>query len=340
MIVVGAVIGSGIFVVPAAVLRQSGGHVGVALLVWLVAGILSLLGALTYGELGAMKPEAGGLYAYLRDAFGPLPAFLFGWTQFLVISSGSVATLAVAFTGYLGALVPLTPTLSRVAAVLMIVLVAAINVRGTRGSADVQNWTTGLKAGAILVMSVLRMRQLGFPTIRVDRPTVRLIADWIGIKNLPGDDIGPKQFTELARSISETDQKAAAAAFNADPRDTASPQSVARLLELIWHRRTLSPGSSELLLDIMRRSTTGTERIKGLLPPGVEVAHKTGTIGGTTNDVGIVKLPDGAGHVALVVFVKESTRDVPARERAIAQISRALYDYFLFSPATPTVSSR
>lgn len=155
MIVVGAVIGSGIFVVPAAVLRQSGGHVGVALLVWLVAGILSLLGALTYGELGAMKPEAGGLYAYLRDAFGPLPAFLFGWTQFLVISSGSVATLAVAFTGYLGALVPLTPTLSRVAAVLMIVLVAAINVRGTRGSADVQNWTTGLKAGAILVMSVL-----------------------------------------------------------------------------------------------------------------------------------------------------------------------------------------
>lgn len=155
MIVVGAVIGSGIFVVPAAVLRQSGGHVGVALLVWLVAGILSLLGALTYGELGAMKPEAGGLYAYLRDAFGPLPAFLFGWTQFLVISSGSVATLAVAFTGYLGALVPLTPTVSRVAAVLMIVLVAAINVRGTRGSADVQNWTTGLKAGAILVMSVL-----------------------------------------------------------------------------------------------------------------------------------------------------------------------------------------
>jgi APA family basic amino acid/polyamine antiporter len=155
MIVVGAVIGSGIFVVPAAVLRQSGGHVGVALLVWLVAGILSLLGALTYGELGAMKPEAGGLYAYLRDAFGPLPAFLFGWTQFLVISSGSVATLAVAFTGYLGALVPLTPTLSRVAAVLMIVLVAAINVRGTRGSADVQNWTTGLKAGAILAMSVL-----------------------------------------------------------------------------------------------------------------------------------------------------------------------------------------
>ncbi|MBA3969497.1 MAG: class A beta-lactamase [Gemmatimonadetes bacterium] len=185
-----------------------------------------------------------------------------------------------------------------------------------------------------------RMRQLGFSAIRVDRPTVGLIADWIGIKRLPGEDVGPKQFNELARSVSEADQKAAAAAFDADPRDTSTPQAMVRLLEMIWHRRTLSPGSSELLLDIMRRSTTGTERIKGLLPPGVEVAHKTGTIGGTTNDVGIVKLPDGAGHVALVVFVKESTRDVPARERAIAQISRALYDYFLFSPATHTVSSR
>ena len=89
LIVVGTVIGSGIFIVPATVLRQSGGALGVALLVWLVAGVLSLLGALTYGELGAAKPEAGGLYAYIRDAFGPLPAFLYGWTKFFVISTCS-----------------------------------------------------------------------------------------------------------------------------------------------------------------------------------------------------------------------------------------------------------
>ncbi|MGH7458139.1 MAG: APC family permease [Longimicrobiaceae bacterium] len=153
LIVVGTVIGSGIFIVPGAVLRQSGGDVGVALLVWLVAGILSLLGALTYGELGAADPEAGGIYVYVRDAFGPLPAFLYGWTLFFVISSGSVATLAVAFTAYLNQLVPLGSGAARVMAVLMIAAVAAINVRGTREGATVQNWTTIFKVGAIVLMS-------------------------------------------------------------------------------------------------------------------------------------------------------------------------------------------
>ena len=82
---IGTVIGSGIFLVPGGVLRQTGGHAGPALLVWLVGGALSLLGALAYGELGAMNPAAGGLYVFLRDAFGPLTAFLYGWTFFLVI---------------------------------------------------------------------------------------------------------------------------------------------------------------------------------------------------------------------------------------------------------------
>jgi basic amino acid/polyamine antiporter, APA family len=153
-IVVGTVIGSGIFIVPASVLRQTGGAVGLAMLVWLAAGVLSLLGALTYGELGASRPEAGGLYVYIRDAFGALPAFLFGWTSFFVISSGSVATLAVAFTAYLGQLVALPPLARKLVAVAMIAVVMVVNVRGTRQGADVQNWTTALKAGAIVVMSL------------------------------------------------------------------------------------------------------------------------------------------------------------------------------------------
>ena len=98
LIVIGTVIGSGIFIVPATVLQQTGGSISLSLAVWFVAGVLSLLGALTYGELGAANPDAGGLYVYIRDAFGPLPAFLYGWTAFFVIGSGSVATLAVAFT--------------------------------------------------------------------------------------------------------------------------------------------------------------------------------------------------------------------------------------------------
>lgn len=155
MIVVGTVIGSGIFIVPAVVLRQTEGSVGLALLVWLIAGALSLLGALTYGELGAMRPEAGGIYVYIREAFGPLPAFLYGWTLFFVIASGSVATLAVAFSSYLNQLVPLSELASRAIAIAMIVVVMLINIRGARQSANVQNWTTLAKVGAILLMSAL-----------------------------------------------------------------------------------------------------------------------------------------------------------------------------------------
>jgi APA family basic amino acid/polyamine antiporter len=97
LMIVGTVIGSGIFLVPSVVLRVVGNSVPMALLAWVAGGILSLLGALTYGELSAMKPKTGGLYVYIRDGFGPFPAFLFGWTMFFVISSGSIATLAVAF---------------------------------------------------------------------------------------------------------------------------------------------------------------------------------------------------------------------------------------------------
>ncbi len=155
LIVVGTVIGSGIFIVPATTLQQTGNSVTVALLVWLVAGVLSLLGALTYGEMGAANPDAGGLYVYIRDAFGELPAFLYGWTALLVIASGSVATLAVAFSAYLGQIVPISGTAAKVVAVLMIIVTMVINVRGTRGSANVQNWTTGLKVTALVVISVV-----------------------------------------------------------------------------------------------------------------------------------------------------------------------------------------
>ena len=155
LIVIGTVIGSGIFLVPGAVLRQTGGSVGVALLVWLAAGVLSLLGALTYGEMGAAKPDAGGLYVYLRDALGPLPAFLYGWTMFFVMATGSCATLAVAFTNYLGQFVALPPIAGKAVSVLMIFVVMVINVRGTRQGANVQGVATAIKVAAILVMSVL-----------------------------------------------------------------------------------------------------------------------------------------------------------------------------------------
>src|SRR5271165_3744442 len=88
---VGSVIGSGIFLTPGLILRQLGGSVGYSLLVWSLGGVLSLLGALTYAELAAANPEAGGLYCYIRDAFGRLPAFLYGWSLLLVIASATIA---------------------------------------------------------------------------------------------------------------------------------------------------------------------------------------------------------------------------------------------------------
>src|SRR5438309_767184 len=155
LLIVGTVIGSGIFIVPGAVLRQTNGNITLAMLVWLAGGILSLLGALTYAELSAMNPKAGGLYIFIRDGFGSLPAFLYGWTLFFVISSGSVATLAVAFSSYLGEIIPLSPAIAKVAAIAMIAVVTVVNVFGTRESANLQDWTTAIKVIAILVMSLV-----------------------------------------------------------------------------------------------------------------------------------------------------------------------------------------
>jgi APA family basic amino acid/polyamine antiporter len=154
---VGTVIGSGIFLVPGPILRNVGGSVPEAFAVWLGGGALSLFGALTYGELSAMKPEAGGLYVYIHDCFGPFAAFLFGWTLFFVISSGSIATLAVAFGNYLGEFVQLSGAATKGVAVLMILVIMGVNVRGTRQSADLLNVTTIIKVAAILGVSALLM---------------------------------------------------------------------------------------------------------------------------------------------------------------------------------------
>src|SRR5947209_4155098 len=155
LLFVGSVIGSGIFLTPGLIFRHLGGSVGFSLLVWLAGGVLSLLGALTYAELAACNPEAGGLYCYIRDAFGRFPAFLYGWCLFLVIASGSVAALARAFSRYLAEIIQLTPLASTFAAVAMVAVVTIVNVWGTRKSADLQNWTTLAKVGIIVLLSAV-----------------------------------------------------------------------------------------------------------------------------------------------------------------------------------------
>ena len=155
LLFIGSVIGSGIFLTPGLILKQVHGSVGLAMLVWVAGGVMSLLGALTYAELAAAHPEAGGLYCFIRDGFGRLPAFLYGWCLFLVISSATIAALARAFARYLGVVVTLNPWQANAAALLMILLVGVVNVRGTRHSSDLQNWTTLIKGGLVLVLSLV-----------------------------------------------------------------------------------------------------------------------------------------------------------------------------------------
>jgi beta-lactamase class A len=167
----------------------------------------------------------------------------------------------------------------------------------------------------------------------VNRSTAQLIADWAGVSNLPPEDQWtPSTLRAAYASVKAEEQKAAAKRFDADPRDTSTPDAMAALLEKIYRKDLLKPESADLLLDIMHRCRTGEARLRGLLPQGTKIAHKTGTIGGTTNDVGIITLPDNAGHVAIAVFVKSSEKEGAARERAIAEIARAVHDFFLFQP--------
>jgi beta-lactamase class A len=184
-----------------------------------------------------------------------------------------------------------------------------------------------------------RLKALGVTGVRVDRPTVRLIADYIGIPKLASDNIKPEDFRALARAVPDSVNQSAANAFEDDPRDTATPEGMAKLLLAIWQGKALSQTNTDVLIDIMRRCLTGNARIKGMLPPGTVVAHKTGTLGGgdnitgagTQDDVGIIDLPNGAGHLIVVALVKGED-DSERGERAIAQISRAAYDYFVTNP--------
>ena len=177
-----------------------------------------------------------------------------------------------------------------------------------------------------------RMKELGLDGLRVDRSTALLISDWIGVRALPPEEQWtPGTFQVAYAAVTPEAQRAAAQRFDQDPRDTATPDAMAALLQRLYRRELpLKPASMDLLLDIMSRCRTGEARLRGLLPADTPVAHKTGTIGGTTNDVGIITLPDGAGHVAIAVFVKGSAKESAPRERAIAEISRAVHDFFLF----------
>ena len=174
------------------------------------------------------------------------------------------------------------------------------------------------------------MKRLGIEGLQVNRPTAWLIADWLGVPMDITQAWAPARFDSLAKIRTNEQMETSSTAFDADIRDTSTPEAMTQLLVNLYTQPVLKPASKTLLLDIMKRCETGLARLKGALPPDTEVMHKTGTIGNNTIDVGIVTLPGDAGHVAISVFIKSSKKDGPIRERAIAEISRTLYDYFLY----------
>jgi basic amino acid/polyamine antiporter, APA family len=151
MAVVGGIIGGGIFRTPAAVAERAG-SADVTLAVWVVGGAVALAGALCFGELGARRPRAGGGYVYLREAWGPLPAFLYGWALLLVIATGAIAAVAVMFADYTLALFGLPARLTLPLAIGAIVLLSGINYLGVRSGALTQNVFTVLKLVALAAL--------------------------------------------------------------------------------------------------------------------------------------------------------------------------------------------
>ena len=150
-IVVGTIIGSGIFLVPHNVATQVG-SVFSLYLVWIVGGALALAGALSLAELGAAMPEAGGIYVYLREAYGKLVAFLYGWGSLLVIDAGSAATLGVAFGIYAAGFVPLSPIEQKVLAGFVIAVLTVINILGVKKGTAVQTIFTIAKVGGLVII--------------------------------------------------------------------------------------------------------------------------------------------------------------------------------------------
>jgi APA family basic amino acid/polyamine antiporter len=158
-LVMGSMIGSGIFIVSADIARQVNSP-GLLMTTWIVAAVLTIIAALSYGELAAAMPHAGGQYVYLREAFGPLAGFLYGWTLFLVIQSGTIAAVGVAFAKYAGVFFPwisgarhagLVST-QQLVAIAVVIFLSVLNVRGIRTGAMVQNVFTFAKTAALLCL--------------------------------------------------------------------------------------------------------------------------------------------------------------------------------------------
>jgi beta-lactamase class A len=173
------------------------------------------------------------------------------------------------------------------------------------------------------------VRGQGITGLRVDRDTAAILRDFFG---LPAGT-----FSEALATARKADPKLEErgnhpnAAFDKDTRDSSTPNAMAELLSKIFTGHALSSATTKEIIGIMERCHTGNDRLRGRLPATTTVPDKTGTLGGSVNDVGVITLPDGKGQVVCAVFIKKSELPFADREKVIADIARAVYDYFLFA---------
>ena len=178
-----------------------------------------------------------------------------------------------------------------------------------------------------------RLRSLGIEGMSVNRSCQKLIMDFLGMDYAKYGHLTLDEITAARRGggWAPEEHHKDVLSFSADPQDQATPLAMTALLAKIFRREILDPASCDLILDIMRNCQTGEGRIKGGLPPGTPVAHKTGTIAGTVNDCGIITLPDGQGHLILTVLTKNFPGETEGVEAIIARVARFAYDYFYFT---------
>lgn len=181
-----------------------------------------------------------------------------------------------------------------------------------------------------------RLRAWGVDGVRVDRPEYALLLDFAGVSSEPPPEgWSLDRLRQRYRSAGPAERRLGMARFLADPRDTATPDSMVDLLVKIHRRELLRPASGDRLVRLLERCETGANRLRGDLPADVVFAHRTGTTDTTdgvaagTNDVGVLTLPDGLGHVALAAFLKQAKGETADRERVLSRIGRAVFERYV-----------
>ena len=167
--------------------------------------------------------------------------------------------------------------------------------------------------------------------MNIDNYTLEVLAISDGVKNLPKNlECTLEEYKSLVSEVTKEELEIAKKIFANDKHNNSTPRAMSTLLRLLFQKEILNDDNTEWILRTMRRNKLYPDRLMGLLPPRTTVAHKTGTATGYINDVGIISLPHTRGHIAITVFIKEATKERAYAERALAEASRSIYDYFLY----------